>query len=72
LIGGNGSQEVKESIARQAVLGQIERRKFLDTVDNGFSHVMGVEQNFVGHGKRQEFHILAHASEEGQSTAFVS
>ena len=52
LIGGHGSQDVKESIERQAVLGKIERRKLLDVADNGFSHITGVEQNLVGHGKR--------------------
>src|SRR5215470_11199415 len=69
LIGGDGSQDVQESVDRQAVFGKIERRKLLDAADNGFSHITGIEQKLVGHGKRQGFHILTHASEEGQATA---
>ena len=69
LIGGHGSQDVKESIERQAVLGKIERRKLLDVADNGFSHITGVEQQLISYAKRQGFHILAHTGKEGQATA---
>jgi hypothetical protein len=41
----------------------------LDIADDGLSHITGVEQKLVRHGKRQGFHVLAHASEQGQATA---
>ena len=69
LIGGHGSQDVKEGIDRQTVPGQIERRKFLDIAEDVLSHITGVEQNPVRHGNRQGFYVLTNAGIEGQATA---
>jgi hypothetical protein len=69
LIGGNGGRGMKEGIDRQEMPVQIERRKLLNASDDGFSQITGVEQNLVGQGKRQEFHVLADRGEEGQAMA---
>jgi|SRR6516164_6742534 hypothetical protein len=50
LIGGDGSQEMQESIYRSTMFGEIERGKSLDVANDSFGQVAGVEQHFIGHG----------------------
>ncbi len=59
---------MKESINRGSMFGEIERGKSLDMADNGFGHIAGVEQQFIGQCQRQCFHVLAHFGHQRQST----
>jgi hypothetical protein len=68
LVSDNGSHDMKECIAGQAMFGQIERRKSLDVADNCFSHIGLIQQHFVDHRDGQGFHVSTHAGEEGQTT----
>ena len=49
LVSGNGSHDMKECIAGQAMFGQIERGKSLAAADHRFSHVAPIQQHFVAH-----------------------
>jgi hypothetical protein len=49
LVSDNGSHDMKESVAGQAMFGQIERGEPLDATDNRFSHVAPIQQHFVDH-----------------------
>ena len=49
LVSDDGSHDMKECIAGQAMFGQIERGKSLDATDNRFSHITSIQQHFVDH-----------------------
>src|SRR5689334_17493128 len=49
------------------MFGEIERGKSLEMADDGFSHVAGVEQEFIDQRHGQGFHVLAHFGQQHQT-----
>jgi hypothetical protein len=47
LVGGDGRDDVNESIDYGSMLGQIEGRELLDMADEDLGHVAGVKQGFI-------------------------